>query len=124
MNEFLERQSRGWIMAVGLLVTGVIGIFDYVLPDEVTLFAFYLAAVLFVARYAGGKPALLLGVFSSVVWWLARNQPLHLELLLWRACNRYTGFAVVALGGAAMRAQRNSLRERIAFLEERRDLEE
>ncbi len=124
LTDFLERQSRTWIFIAGLILTAIVGVGDYLLGTEVTLFAFYLAVILIVAWYAGGRVALIVGVISVAIWWVADDSPQKISLKAWRALNRYTSFIVVALGGAAMRAQRASIRERLALLEEKRGLQE
>jgi hypothetical protein len=69
LNEFLERKSAAWIFTFGVVLTALVGVIDYRLPAEITLFAFYLAAILLVAWYAGGRAALLLSLMSVGVWW-------------------------------------------------------
>ena len=87
---------------------------------------FYFVPILFAAWYGGRKSALAIACVSAPVWWMANvsTQPFSLQVLAWSAFNRLATFVVVALGGAAMREQRETMQARVAALERAHELEE
>lgn len=118
---------RKWqILAIAFAVVLLIGYCDFLLPYEVTMMMFYFAPILFAAWYGDRRSAVIIAVVSAPVWWLANysSQPSSMEIYTWAGCNRLATFLVVALGGAAMREQRETMQARVVAMERTRELEE
>jgi signal transduction histidine kinase len=126
LSELLEKQPKGRILALGLVMVAVLGAIDCITPFELTLFMFYTAPILLVAWYASREAAIALAVGCTVVWWIANQhtQPFTAQSFLWAAFNRLVLLVIVAIGGAAMRGLRDALALRVADLERTRELEE
>ena len=125
-SDRIHSQPKSWIVGEAIVFLLLIGFVDYELPFEWTLLMFYFPPILFTAWYGGRKSALIVAGLSAAVWWVANATtiPYSQEVLAWSACNRLATFIVVALGGAAMRAQRETMQARVVALERARELEE
>jgi signal transduction histidine kinase len=121
-----EAQPK-WVIAVAMasLVAGI-GMADYLTSWEVSLFIFYGIPIFLGAWQAGRRVGFALAVLAGLVQCLA-NLPTHPYLTqggyVWAAINRLFYFGFVAVGGAAMRRQREQSREHIAALTLARNLE-
>jgi signal transduction histidine kinase len=122
----LESQPRSRLYLEAVAFVLLVGYIDYVTPLDFSLYLFYLAPVLFLAWAVGTKPAICLAIFSTFVWWLAlgHSRPAKAQFLVWRVVSRTTSLSVIALGGGAMRQQREVMRARVSEMERTRQLEE
>ncbi len=124
--DFLRAQPRGRVFALGLALTVFIGAFDYLLPFEATLFMFYAGPILLVAWFGDRRGAILLAVLATFVWYAANlhSAPYTPHGYMWATLNRLVLLVLIAIGGVAMQAQRESMHTRLAALERTRELEE
>jgi glucose-6-phosphate-specific signal transduction histidine kinase len=119
-------QPKWLIVGEMACLIGLIGIGDYATSWELSLFVFYglpiFVAAWLVHRHAG----FALAALACAVWFFA-NLPTHpyktQEGYFWAGINRLFYFGFVAVGGAAMRHQRDQSRERIEALTLARNLE-
>jgi signal transduction histidine kinase len=66
--EILERRSRSWLVAAGLVVLALIGLVDYLSGYEILFSVFYLLEVGLAAWFVGRGFGLLMSFLSVVVW--------------------------------------------------------
>lgn len=71
INDIFRGQSRSFIVALGLLLTIIIGIFDYLLGPEFSSLIAYFIPITFVTRFAGRTAGIILSVTSATTWILA-----------------------------------------------------
>jgi signal transduction histidine kinase len=124
--EFLETQPKSWVLSEALLLVGTIGVVDYCLPFEFTLYMFYVCPILFAAWFGNRRIALAIAVVCAVTFWVAnlKSEPFGIRAFTWATINRLVSFVVIAIGGSAMRAQRESMNAKLAAMERTRQLEE
>jgi signal transduction histidine kinase len=116
-----------WLLVletVGTLL--LIGYCDFATGWELSLFVFYAVPILVAVWCLGRTEGVLLALFSALTWWVA-NATVHPYRTTWgydvATLSRLAYFVFVAIGGAALKSQREADRERIAALERTRALE-
>lgn len=122
----MQHLPRWLVASVLLAICVAIGWMDQASGWEWSLFIFY-AVPIFIAVWWGGRNVgLVLAVVCSVIWWIA-NQEENPYKTMWgyniAMLSRFGYFCIAAFGVAAVRAKQEADAERIAALEEMRQLE-
>ena len=111
---FLSRQDRRLVIAVGIALTFLLGITDYVTGFEISFSIFYLAPISIVTWLTGRKWGVTLACISALVWLGADVVSGHLYthpfIPFWNALTRLGFFLVVV---SSLSQLRRSYREKI-----------
>jgi signal transduction histidine kinase len=113
----VERMPKPLLSVVVLMLTGLIGFFDYVADTQVSLSAFYLLPVALAARFIGSAFAVLIAALSVAIWIggdlaVGRRFP-DAFLLSWNAAIQFISYAVVVMLIANLRNLRGILEDRV-----------
>ncbi len=104
---FLERRSTVTRTAMAIVLTGLIGVADYVTGFEISFGFFYLLPVAFAAWYIGRPAGSMISLFGALTWFsayrLAGGTHSSPVILYWNAATRLGFFLVVAVLVAALR---------------------
>lgn len=126
LSELLLAQPR-WLIGTGAaFMVLVIGALDYISSWELSLFVFYALPIFLIAWHGSKQGAIIAALGCGCVWYVANSttQPyLTTGGYLWATVNRAAYFVMVAIGGTAMRVQREESVARIAALDHARELE-
>lgn len=107
-------------------LVGMVAYLDYISGWEVSLFVFYALPILLAVWYGDFPTGIIIAGLSMVAWWWANEEGNPYETkggYLWAAGSRFFYFVFVAIGGFALKKQRETDRARIAALEHARALE-
>jgi len=74
--EFLRKQPRTTLLAVGYLLVFVIGVVDYATPPDLSFLTLYLIPVFLVTFFVGTWAGVLIAVAGIAVWFLANIRDL------------------------------------------------
>ena len=69
-TEFISRQPKSFIVALGFLLVTLFGIADYVTGEELFFLELYLIPVMLVAWYVSEKAGILISLASGVFWFI------------------------------------------------------
>lgn len=69
--EYLNKQSKSFLIIVGFLVIGVVGFIDYLTGEEISLSIFYLIPIFLVTWGAGKWPGFSISIASATTWLIA-----------------------------------------------------
>ncbi|MEP6672506.1 MAG: sensor histidine kinase [Chthoniobacter sp.] len=125
-REALCRQPEWLVIGEAASLVGLIGWVDYITGWEWSFFLFYAVPIVPVVWKSGMRIGFAFAIFCSIIWWLAQVQdnPYRTNWGLAMAmANRLFYFCVLVVAVAAMEAQRESDRKRIASLERAQQLE-
>jgi signal transduction histidine kinase len=115
------RQRRGSLLVEIVSMVLVIGYLDFLSGRDITLFLLYAVPIFLAAWCVNRAWGLGCAVLCGVAWWAANFQ-VHTFATDWgysaAAVSRLGYFVFVAIGGAALRAQRNADRARMEALEQ------
>ena len=118
--------KRSLIVAGAVVLVGLVSYVDYISGWEVSLFVFYALPILLAVWYGDFATGIAVAGLSMVAWWWANKEGNPYETkggYLWAAGSRFFYFVFVAIGGFALKKQRETDRARIAALEHARALE-
>jgi diguanylate cyclase (GGDEF)-like protein len=105
--EYLDRQSRWFLIAFALLFWAILGIMDYLTGDEVAVSIFYSLPISLLAWFVGRGWGILASLLSAMAWLgtdLMLGQDLrHASLHLWNAGVGLGYFLIVAFALAALK---------------------
>ena len=125
-DTILEQPKWAVFSAAILLIAGI-GYLDYMTEFGLSFFIFYGVPIFTIAWLGERTAAVVIAVASGVIWYLA-NLPTHPytthEAYVWASVNRAAYFVFVAIGGAAMRAQREEARAKVEAVTRARELEQ
>ncbi|MGH6878976.1 MAG: ATP-binding protein [Rhizomicrobium sp.] len=118
-TRFLEKQSRGRIAAVAVLLTLCIGAFDYATGTHVSLSAFYLLPVSLAAWLVGAGFGLSIAALCVAVW--AAGNIIWGDtsfagpfLIAWNGAVQFMSFVVVVLVLVKLRRLNRELESRVS----------
>lgn len=100
--DFLERQPKLVILGTSFVIECLIGIIDYLIIVDMSLFAFYLIPVGITTWFVGRRWGIFMAVFSSILWFFAVTHAIIYArdyiwwLPYWNAGVRLIFFAIVA----------------------------
>jgi len=127
VGELFTAQSRVAIFVECLLLAATIGYADFVTPWQWTMSVFYAPPILLAVWYGPRKSGLAMAVLCGTIWYLAgmRQHPyLSQHAYVWVAFNRVVYFLFVAIGGMALKTQRDEIRARMEAMTRARALEQ
>lgn len=120
-------QPKAVILSECVLCVLSIGYADYVTTWQWTMSVFYAIPIMIGVWCGPRRSGAILAILSAVAWYVANmNQhPLLSErAYLWAGFNRLAYFLFVAIGGAAMKTQRDEIRARMEAMTRARALEQ
>lgn len=126
LRDILSRQRTILVMAAALVMLALISWLDYVSQWEVSLFVFYALPIMLVVWYESSALGIAVAVLCMFAWWWANRDGHPYETragYLWATVSRFVYFACVAIGGTALKKQREADRARIEALERASSLE-
>lgn len=122
--------ARSWrtviVMVAALVMLAFIAWLDYLSEWEVSLFVFYALPILLVVWYGGSAHGIVVAVLCMLAWWWANRDGHPYQTgagYLWATISRFVYFACVAIGGTALKKQREADHARIEALERASSLE-
>jgi signal transduction histidine kinase len=127
LNEALRAQPQALLFIEALILVAVIGMLDSIGGWDVSLFLFYAAPILLVVWFGNRRLAILCAITCGVVWYWAKmdSHPYGtIQAYAWATVNRMASFLFVAIGGTAMKRQREENRARIEAMMHARELEQ
>lgn len=99
--EYLNKQPKQLLTALGLLLVCLIGVIDYLTGSEIVFSIFYLIPVSLTTWFIGFRVGLFVSLMSAVVWLIAdllAARPFSsVFVLYWNAFVRFGSFLIVAL---------------------------
>lgn len=120
-------QPRWAVLAEILSLSLVIGWADFSTGWELSLFVLYALPILAVVWFVDRRCGVLFAIVAASIWWSA-NRNEHPYQTAWgyavATFSRLAYFLFVAIGGAALKTNRDIDRSRIAALERERQLEQ
>lgn len=127
IGEMICAQPKAVILSECVLCVLSIGYADYVTTWQWTMSVFYAIPIMIGVWCGPRRSGAILAILSAVAWYVANmNQhPLLSErAYLWAGFNRLAYFLFVAIGGAAMKTQRDEIRARMEAMTRARALEQ
>ena len=119
---FLDRQSRPFILILGILLIILIGGLDHLTGYELSFSVFYIVPIALITWHAGWYPGVGASVVSAVVWLVADYTSghgyTHSLIPVWNSIIRFLFFIVVTLllSRISKTVQRESALARIDYL--------
>ncbi len=126
-GEAFSAQPKILVFIECMLLTLLIGYVDYATPWQWTMSVFYAPPILLTVWYGPRKSSLLMAVFCAIVWFVAgigQHPFLSNHAYIWVAFNRLVYFIFVAIGGMALKSQRDAIRARLEAMTRARALEQ
>jgi signal transduction histidine kinase len=123
----LRSQPKALVFFEALLIVIPIGILDSLGGWDVSMFLFYAFPILMVVWFSDRRWAILCAVICAIVWFLAKKTShpyATVQAYTWATFNRMVYFLFVAIGGGAMKAQREEMRARLEAMIRARELEQ
>jgi len=117
---------KQWLVVASIVLIAVIGWLDYITEFGLSFFVFYGIPVFVIGWLRLRTTAITIALASGLTWYLANlpTQPYATQqAYIWASVNRAAYFVFVAVGGAAIRAQREESRAKIEALTRARELE-
>jgi len=127
LNQALRAQPKSLLFAEALILVAVIGALDSIGGWDVSMFLFYALPIFLLVWFGDRRLAILCAIICGLVWFWAKmdTHPYGTpHAFLWATFNRLAYFLFVAIGGAAMRAQREEMRGRLEAMMRARELEQ
>lgn len=118
---------KQWLVSASITLIAVIGWLDYVTEFGLSFFIFYGVPIFVIGWLGLRNTAIVIALASGLIWYLANlpTQPYEThQAYIWASANRAAYFVFVAIGGAAIRAQREESRAKIEALTRARELEQ
>jgi len=126
-GDLFGAQPKKLVLAECVALALFIGYIDYITPWQWTMSVFYAPPILLAVWYAPRKSGLFMAVLCGVIWYLAgmKQHPfLSNHAFLWIGFNRVVYFIFVAIGGMALKSQRDAIRARLEARTRARALEQ
>ena len=105
--ELLDRQSRPFLIALGILLVAVLEAIDYLTGPEIAFSIFYLLPVSLTTWFVGRREGFLICVISATAWFIAEvlTGPAFSNPLIpyWNMLVRFGFFLVVTYALAALK---------------------
>jgi len=120
-------QPKALVLFECIVLTLIIGYIDYITPWQWTMSIFYAPPILLAVWHAPRKSGLFMSFFCAVVWYVAgtgQHPFLSDKAFLWIGFNRLVYFLFVAIGGMALKSQRDAIRARLEAMTRARALEQ
>ncbi len=127
IGEAICAQPKMAVLIECILCVAFIGYVDYITTWQWTMSVFYAIPIMFAVWAGPRKSGVALAALSALAWYVANmyQHPLLSErAYLWAGFNRLAYFLFVAIGGAAMKNQRDEIRARMEAMTRTRALEQ
>ena len=97
--ENIEKQNKSFIIAIGYIIIGVLGIIDTLTGKELDFSLFYVIPILIVTWHTGLGPGIVFSLISALVWLFSDVLSGHVTLLsiyAWNTLTRLGFFLTIA----------------------------
>ena len=98
--EFLDKQSKSFLLVSGSVFLLFIGFIDYVTGFDISLSIFYLIPISMVSWYVGKWQGILMSILGSIIWLIANKitAPAHIpfSILYWNSTVRLGFFLIIS----------------------------
>jgi len=121
------RVRRLHLLVLAATAVAAIGFVDYITSWELSLFVFYGVPVFLVAWLGDRRSAIFFALICAVVWYIVNTDTNPYQShagYLGATLNRLAYFLCVAVGGTAMRMQRESHHAHLRAVDSNRELEQ
>lgn len=96
-----EKLNKLFVIAIGFVLIGILGIIDFLTGYELAFSLFYLIPITLVSWRTDRRLGLVLSLFSALVWFIsdlmARNSNLQPIIYFWNTLIRFSFFFIVVL---------------------------
>jgi len=126
LDSILRAQPRSAILGVAVVLIAVITWLDYQSGSDISLGVFHALPIILVVWYLGRAYGIATAAVCTLAWsWANKvgNPYYTTGPFVWATISRFVYFTCIAIGGAAIRKQRETDLARIAALERARALE-
>jgi signal transduction histidine kinase len=117
MQEYLENTNKTIIFFAGIVITLLMGIFDYLTGVEISFGLFYLLPISFVTWYLEKKAGILIALLSAVLWLYADMSAIDRyashAIPFWNALVRLGFFAIVVFLLSKLKNLSRELEEKV-----------
>jgi len=127
IGDCFRSQPKSAVLVECILIILAIGYVDYITTWQWSMSIFYAFPILLTVWHGPRKSGVALAVLSTAVWYVANmddHPMLSDRAYLWVTFNRMAYFLFVAIGGAAMKNQRDEIRARMEAMTRSRALEQ
>jgi signal transduction histidine kinase len=118
--EYLSKQSRSFLIALGLALIGLAGVVDYVTGPELAFSIFYLIPISLVAWFVGKRAGILMSVAGAASWLvadlLASHPYSYPTVPYWNATVRLGFFLIITFTLSALQATQERQEELGQFI--------
>lgn len=97
--ENIEKQNKSFIIAIGYIIIGVLGIIDTLTGKELDFSLFYVIPILIVTWHTGLGPGIVFSLISALVWLLSdvlSGNVTLLSIYAWNTLTRLGFFLTIA----------------------------
>ncbi len=123
----LRTQPRFLVLVEAVALAVIIAFFDYVTPNELSVWPFYSVPILLVTWLGDRKLTVIFAMISTLAWWLVDRATGHFYpnewLRVWDGLVRLMFFFLVIFAGWTVIRQRKAFRARLELLERSQQLE-
>lgn len=116
VTDFLSRQSKSFLITMGVILIGLVASIDYLVEGYLSVFAFYLVPIVIVTWFVGKRDGLLISVVGAFAWAIADTlaNPIHLEMLIhyWNLLEVLSVFVIVTIILSALRTTQEEKQRR------------
>jgi signal transduction histidine kinase len=127
LSKALQAQPKALVFVEALVLVLLIGVLDSIGGWDVSMFLFYALPILIVVWFGNRRLAILCAIICGVVWFWAKKDTHPYgtpHAYAWATFNRMAYFLFVAIGGTAMKTQREEIRARMEALMRASELEQ
>jgi len=119
--DFLEQQPKSWLWVEAIVLSMVVGFFDYLTGYEVSMVLFYSVPILLMVWFSDRISGVFMAILCTIIWWWADQAAGHLYAAswhqVWETVVILVYFLLFVEAAAAMKS-------RIALLEHSQQLEQ
>jgi glucose-6-phosphate-specific signal transduction histidine kinase len=98
--EFPEKLPKPFLTLIGFLLVLAIGSIDSITSYDITVSLLYLFPIILIAWYEGGVPAVIISIFSAIIWAISDlvsgHSFSHFAIPLWNAVMILGMFLIIA----------------------------
>jgi signal transduction histidine kinase len=98
IREYLEKGNKTIIFISGIIITLLMGLFDYVTGVEISFGLFYMLPIFFVTWYVDKRGGTIIALLSAMLWFLADVSAIQryssAAIPFWNAIVRFGFFAI------------------------------